>query len=201
MESNGKKVLLHACCGPCAITCVQALREEGYEVTGYFANPNIHPVTEYFRRREAMQQVAEKLDLPMIWQDDVYDLPGWLKVVHDFGIADNEGYARCGYCYESRLALTCAVASESGFDLFTTSLLYSRHQQHDAIKRIGEKVAGSGDYASENGFGSAFLHRDFRPYWQKGIDLSKEWGLYRQNYCACVFSEYERFEKKLRKLG
>lgn len=151
MESNGKKVLLHACCGPCAITCVQALREEGYEVTGYFANPNIHPVTEYFRRREAMQQVAEKLDLPMIWQDDVYDLPGWLKVVHDFGIADNEGYARCGYCYESRLALTCAVASESGFDLFTTSLLYSRHQQHDAIKRIGEKVAGSGDYASENG--------------------------------------------------
>ena len=201
MESNGKKVLLHACCGPCAITCVQALREEGYEVTGYFANPNIHPVTEYFRRREAMQQVAEKLDLPMIWQDDVYDLPGWLKVVHDFGIADNEGYARCGYCYESRLALTCAVASESGFDLFTTSLLYSRHQQHDAIKRIGEKVAGSGDYASENGFGSAFLYRDFRPYWQKGIDLSKEWGLYRQNYCAFVFSEYERYEKKLRKLG
>lgn len=201
MESSGKKLLLHACCGPCAITCVQALREEGFEVTGYFANPNIHPVTEYFRRREAMQQAAEKLDLPMIWQDDVYDLPGWLKAVHDFGIADNEGYARCGYCYESRLALTCAVASESGFDGFTTSLLYSRHQQHDAIKRIGEKVAGSGDYASEAGFGSAFLYRDFRPHWQEGIDLSKGWGLYRQNYCACIFSEYERFEKKLRKLG
>lgn len=134
MAGNGKKVLLHACCGPCSIMCIQSLRDEGYDVTGYFANPNIHPVSEYFRRREAMEQVAEQMDLPMLWQDDVYDLPGWLKMVHDLGIADNQGYARCGYCYESRLALTCAIASENGFDCFTTSLLYSRHQQHDAIR-------------------------------------------------------------------
>ena len=99
MAGNGKKVLLHACCGPCSIMCIQSLRDEGYDVTGYFANPNIHPVSEYFRRREAMEQVAEQMDLPMLWQDDVYDLPGWLKMVHDLGIADNQGYARCGYCY------------------------------------------------------------------------------------------------------
>ena len=97
MAGNGKKVLLHACCGPCSIMCIQSLRDEGYDVTGYFANPNIHPVSEYFRRREAMEQVAEQMDLPMLWQDDVYDLPGWLKMVHDLGIADNQGYARCGY--------------------------------------------------------------------------------------------------------
>ena len=109
MAGNGKKVLLHACCGPCSIMCIQSLRDEGYDVTGYFANPNIHPVSEYFRRREAMEQVAEQMDLPMLWQDDVYDLPGWLKMVHDLGIADNQGYARCGYCYESRLALTCGT--------------------------------------------------------------------------------------------
>lgn len=201
MENNAKRVLLHACCGPCSIMCVQALRDEGFEVTGYFANPNIHPVSEYFRRREAMREVAEKLALPMIWQDDVYNLPGWLQAVHDFGVADNADYARCRYCYESRLALTCAVASEKGFDCFTTSLLYSRHQQHEAIREIGGAVAESGDYGSGAGFGSAFLYRDFRPYWQQGIDRSKEWGLYRQNYCACIFSEYERFEKKLGKLA
>ena len=80
MAGNGKKVLLHACCGPCSIMCIQSLRDEGYDVTGYFANPNIHPVSEYFRRREAMEQVAEQMDLPMLWQDDVYDLPGWLKI-------------------------------------------------------------------------------------------------------------------------
>ena len=147
-----------------------------------------------------MEQVAEQMDLPMLWQDDVYDLPGWLKMVHDLGIADNQGYARCGYCYESRLALTCAIASENGFDCFTTSLLYSRHQQHDAIRGTGTRVAASGDYRTNAGFGSEFLYRDFRPLWQAGIDRSKEMGLYRQNYCACISSEYERFEKKLRKL-
>ena len=118
-------------------------------------------------------------------------------------IADciKKAYARCGYCYESRLALTCAIASENGFDCFTTSLLYSRHQQHDAIRGIGTRVAASGDYRTNAGFGSEFLYRDFRPLWQAGIDRSKEMGLYRQNYCACIFSEYERFEKKLRKLS
>ncbi len=195
-----KTILLHACCGPCSIMCIEALREEGFEVTGYFANPNIHPVSEYFRRREAMEQVAARLDLPMIWQDDVYNVPGWIGAVHDMGIADNHEYARCRYCYETRLALTCAVASGRGFDAFTTSLLYSRHQQHEAIREIGESVSASGDYAAENGHRASFLYRDFRPYWQAGIDRSKEWGLYRQNYCACVFSEYERFERKLQKL-
>ncbi|MFR0873401.1 MAG: epoxyqueuosine reductase QueH [Bilophila wadsworthia] len=64
MAGNGKKVLLHVCCGPCSIMCIQSLRDEGYDVTGYFANPNIHPVSEYFRRREAMEQVAEQMDHP-----------------------------------------------------------------------------------------------------------------------------------------
>lgn len=194
------KVLLHACCGPCSIMCIESLREEGFEVTGYFANPNIHPVSEYFRRREAMEQVADRMNLPMIWQDDVYSVPGWIGAVHDMGIADNHDYARCHYCYETRLALTSSVASAHGFDAFTTSLLYSRHQQHELIRETGEAVAASGDYCSENGFQSRFLYRDFRPYWQAGIDRSKEWGLFRQNYCACIFSEYERFEKKLQKL-
>lgn len=196
-----KTVLLHVCCGPCSIMCIESLREEGFEVTGYFANPNIHPVSEYFRRREAMEQVAARMDLPMIWQDDVYNVPGWIEAVHAMGIADNAEYARCHYCYETRLALTCTVASARKFDAFTTSLLYSRHQQHEMIRKTGEIVSSSGDFAASDGYQAAFLYRDFRPFWQAGIDRSKEWGLYRQNYCACIFSEYERFEKKLQKLA
>lgn len=100
-----------------------------------------------------MEQVAEQMNLPMLWQDDVYDLPGWLKMVHDLGIADNQGYARCGYCYESRLALTCAIASENG----STALPQACCIPAPAARRypgIGTRVAASGDYKSDAGFGS-----------------------------------------------
>ncbi|MEG2139260.1 MAG: epoxyqueuosine reductase QueH [Bilophila sp.] len=196
-----KRVLLHVCCGPCSLMPVQVLRDEGFEVTGYFANPNIHPVTEYLRRRDTMQEVAAKLDLPMLWQDDAYNTPGWLAVVHSLGIADNAAFSRCRYCYESRLTLTHAVASLEGFDFFSTSLLYSRHQQHAMIAEVGTELSAEGADETAPAGKAAFLYRDFRPYWQAGIDLSKEWNLYRQNYCACIFSEYERFEKKLAKLS
>ena len=181
--------------------CIQSLRDEGHDVTVYFANPNIHPTSEYFRRHEAMEQVAAKMDVPVIWQDDVYNMPGWIDAVYALGIADNRDHARCHYCYETRLALTCAVASARGFDAFSTSLLYSKYQQHNMIRQTGETVATSGDYATANGYCAKFLYRDFRVYWQDGIDKSKEWGIWRQNYCACVFSEYERFERKLQKLA
>lgn len=209
-----KRLLLHVCCGPCSLMPVRVLREEGFEVTGYFANPNIHPVTEYLRRREAMREAAERLNLPMLWQDDAYNLPGWLGVVHELGLADNAEGGRCRYCYESRLGLTAATAAEHGFDAFSTSLLYSRHQRHEDIRSTGEAVAAdpvaygavaadgpNGETRDGNVPSPAFVYRDFRPYWQEGINLSKEWGLYRQNYCACIFSEAERFAGKLAKLG
>ncbi len=188
------RVLLHACCGPCSIMCVKMLRDAGHEVTAYFANPNIHPVTEYLRRREAMEQAAARLALPVIWQDDVYSVSGWIAAVHDLSIADNADARRCAYCYASRLTLTAAAAREHGFNVFSTSLLYSRHQRHELIKTEGEKAA-------ERVPGSSFLYMDFRLGWQEGIDLSKAWGLYRQNYCACIFSEEERFLKKVQKLA
>lgn len=194
------KLLLHVCCGPCSLMPVRALRAEGVEVTGYFANPNIHPVTEYLRRRAAMEEAAARLDLPMIWDDEVYNLSGWLEVTHSLGIADNRDGARCRYCYESRLGITLATAAARSFDAFSTSLLYSRHQRHDDIRRIGEAVAAAPESYGATQGAPAFVYRDFRPLWQEGIDLSKEWGLYRQNYCACIFSEAERFAGKLNKL-
>lgn len=195
---KARRVLLHVCCGPCSLMPLRVLREAGYEVTGYFANPNIHPVSEYLRRREAMQQVAGQEQLPMIWQDDVYNLPGWLGVVYQQGLAGNGEGGRCRYCYASRLTLTAGAAHAHGFDAFSTSLLYSRHQRHEMIHEEGRRAAER--VQSQTSQGPTFLYQDFRPHWQTGIDRSKVMGLYRQNYCACIFSEAERHDKTLRKL-
>lgn len=191
----GRPLLLHLCCGPCGLVPVQRLRDEGFDVTGYFANPNIHPVREYLARREAAQQAAQRLDIPLICQDDVYDLPGWLAAVQP--VADNADFARCRWCYAGRLCLCAAAAAALGFEHFSTSLLYSRHQQHEIIREEGDNAAA---LLARQGSQVSFVYRDFRPGWEEGIALSKSWELYRQNYCACIYSEAERYAKKLRRL-
>ena len=185
---SGSRVLVHACCGPCSIAPVLQLREEGCAVTALFANPNIHPLSEYLRRREAMQACATRLELPVIWRDDLWDVAAWLRQVA--GTRDT-GEARCDYCYASRLDVTAQTAAALGFAAFTSSLLYSRHQRHADIARLAQEMGQS--------HGAAFLYRDFRSEWQKGIDISKEWGVYRQPYCGCVYSEAERYARKLKK--
>lgn len=99
--------------------------------------------------------------------------------------------SRCVVCWRIRLAYTAAFARAGGYDGFCTSLLYSRYQDHDAIRALGFGLAAQG--------GPAFVHEDFRTSWQEGITLSKAWGIYRQQYCGCIFSEYERYAKALRK--
>lgn len=188
------KILLHCCCGPCAIMCITMLREAGHEVTAYWANPNIHPLEEYLARREAFVQITQKMDIPVIWQDDAYSMSGWLKAVHTLDITDNNNGDRCRYCYATRLSLTAATAAERGFGAFSTSLLYSIYQKHDIILEEGHKAEDLvGNTAS-------FLGMDFRPGWRQGQETAKEWGVYRQKYCACIFSEEERFGKKIRRL-
>jgi predicted adenine nucleotide alpha hydrolase (AANH) superfamily ATPase len=178
------KILLHICCGPCALYPLRTLRSAGHQVTGFFYNHNIHPYQEYARRRDAAVQMAEQEQMPLMVRDD-YDLEGFLANV---AAAPEQ---RCRYCYASRLRATAQTAAEGGFDAFTAALLYSRYQKHEEIRELGE----------QNGreFGVAFHYEDFRPGWQEGIRLSKELGLYRQQYCGCIYSEKERFlprEKK-----
>lgn len=186
------KILIHACCGPCSLMPIKILRAAGHEVTACFVNPNIHPLSEYFRRREAMAEAAKALDVPVIWRDDVYNLSMWLAHVYTRNIAANPNGQRCAFCYASRLVITAQEAETRGFDAFTSSLLYSRHQRHDSIKEQGQLAAAQ--------HAVPFLAHDFRPHWQEGIDASKELGLFRQNYCACIFSEEERFTNKIEKL-
>ncbi|MDR2825737.1 MAG: epoxyqueuosine reductase QueH [Deltaproteobacteria bacterium] len=190
------RVLLHVCCGPCAIMPIRRLLEEGHELCGFFFNPNIHPLAEYLRRRAGALQVAEKYNIPLYFSaeedcKDGYNTAAWL----DMHSADDkiDPLKRCPVCWEQRLERVrdFALAGEGGsgsFDAFSSSLLYSRRQRHDEIAALGRRLA-------QNKLD--FLYRDFRADWQEGIKISKEWGIYRQQYCGCIFSENERYAKEL----
>ncbi|MDD2366272.1 MAG: epoxyqueuosine reductase QueH [Desulfuromonadaceae bacterium] len=175
------RILLHICCGPCALYPILTLQAAGHDVTGFFYNHNIHPYTEYLKRRDTALQMAEQNGIDLIVHDD-YDLEGFLANVA------NEPDRRCTYCYSSRLKATAKAAVKGEFEAFTSSLLYSRYQKHDEINQLGARF---GDEA-----GVAFLYEDFRQGWQQGIKLSKEMGLYRQQYCGCIYSEKERYLQK-----
>ncbi len=175
------RILLHICCGPCAVYPLRALQNTGHQVTGLFYNHNIHPYQEYVRRRDTAAQMARVSSMQLVIRDD-YDLEGFLANV----AADPS--SRCSYCYSSRLWATARAAAEEGFEAFSTSLLYSRFQNHEAIRLAGEAAARE--------YGIPFHYQDFRPGWQEGIRVSKEMGLYRQQYCGCIYSEKERYLPK-----
>lgn len=193
---NANSLLLHICCGPCACMPAQRLLDEGYAVTGFFCNPNIQPLAEYLRRREAADQCAEKLGIRIIHADQDWDIAAWLRAVQ----GRDKKPERCHYCCASRLVATRDKAIELGFALFSTSLLYSRYQPHDFIAGTGQSL-GSGLAGQAPGQPwPQFVYRDFRKDWQAGIDKSRAWGLYRQQYCGCVYSEAERYDRELKKL-
>ncbi len=172
-------VFLHICCGPCSLMPVVHLRQEGYALTAFFFNPNIHPEEEYELRRASAQLAAEKLGYPLVLDGEAQSPAKWIRELNGV-TAEGE---RCIQCYRQRLLTTALEAKKRGFRFFTTSLLYSRYQHHEAICREAEQVALE--------TGVAFLYRDFRPYWYEGINLSKELGLYRQKWCGCLLSRKE----------
>jgi hypothetical protein len=178
------RILLHICCGPCAITPVRDLQDEGFEVVGFYFNPNIHPLQEYLRRRDGVREVADRLGIRVIFKDEEHDPGAYLRAV---AFRENN---RCFLCYSMRLERTRSIARRGRFDGFTSTLLYSRFQQHERIRILGRDIAGQGR--------PEFLYRDFRSGWKEGIEISKEWGIYRQQYCGCVYSEFERYQDALR---
>jgi len=178
------KILLHVCCGPCAVYPLQVLRDDDIDVTGYFYNPNIHPYREFKRRIGGLVTLADKKKFA-VEIDRNYGLTEYLRqVVH------NED-RRCSICYDLRLERTAAKALAMGMDGFTTTLLYSRYQNHALLKEKCGLLAEK--------YGLEFLYRDFREGWQQGIDGAIAMDLYRQPYCGCIYSEQERYDKKLRK--
>lgn len=175
------KTLLHACCAPCSIECVNTLRKEELEPTLYWYNPNIHPFTEYRSRKETLVAYAKNNALNYILQDE-YGLRPFLAEVM------SSCEPRCIHCYEMRLEGTARYAAEHGYEQFSTTLLISPYQNHELLRETGEKMAQK--------YGVPFLYRDFRPYFREGQQKAREMELYMQKYCGCIFSEEERYQKK-----
>ena len=172
------KLLLHTCCAPCSVYCIKSLRNEKIEPTVYWFNPNIHPYIEYKARRDTLKNYTQSIGVNAIF-DENYGLREFCKNVVD----DLEN--RCvKYCYRVRLEQTAKYAKENGYDTFSTTLLISPYQNHEALKKIGEEMAEK--------YGLIFLYRDFRPGFKEGQSEARELGLYMQKYCGCVFSEENR---------
>ncbi len=176
------KVLLHCCCAPCSVSCVEPLRQEGIEPVGFWYNPNIHPFKEYEARRNCLIEYGKQINLEVIISEN-YGLREFVKNVS--GDID----MRCGYCYEHRIKETAKYAGENGFSKFSTTLLASIYQNHELIIDLCEK------YAKE--YGVEFLYRDFRSNFRNGNNRARETGLYMQKYCGCVFSEEDRYKKQI----
>ena len=172
------KCLIHICCAPCVVYPLSCLTKKKIDVMGYFDNPNIHPFQEFEKRKNTVITYAETINLRVIYSHD-YPLEKWIQ-----NIIFRET-KRCQICYHDRLKSTAIVARKGKFDYFTTSLLYSKFQNHDLIREIGENL--------EKIYGVSFYYEDFRKGWKEGIRISKDLNLYRQQYCGCIYSEKERF--------
>jgi predicted adenine nucleotide alpha hydrolase (AANH) superfamily ATPase len=175
---EGKRILLHICCAPCSTYTAIRLGELGFEVTGYWYNPNIHPFSEHERRRETLVKYAQEIDLPVIWEPG-YEIVAFMRAIHDreaFGV-------RCKICYRMRLARAVQVAAQGGFDALTTTLLISPYQNQQAIQAIGQAEAAAQ--------GIDFFFENFRRGWSEHHRMTHEHDLYSQRYCGCVYSEWE----------
>ena len=191
------KLLLHACCAPCSIQCVEVLAAEDMQPDLFWYNPNIHPYTEYSSRRDSLCLFAKEKNLPLIIPKNFtrrrkgakgdpelteYDLAlaSWR-----LGVSSN---GRCSSCYKIRLEKTAKFAAENGYDAFSTTLLISPYQNHGQIRQTGAELAAI--------YGVEFLYRDFRPRFREGQKEARKAGFYMQKYCGCIYSEEERYLSK-----
>ena len=177
------KLLMHTCCAPCSVYCIESLRAEGIEPTIFWYNPNIHPYIEYKNRRDCLREYVKTVGAKAIFMEE-YGLDEFCKNV----VGDIRN--RCvNYCYPKRLAKTARYAAEHKFDAFTTTLLVSPYQKHEELKRVAKMLAEE--------YGVKFLYRDFRVGFRDGQQKAREAGMYMQKYCGCIFSEEERYQKQI----
>ena len=179
-------MLLHACCGPCAMFPVDDLLKSGEDIVLYWNNPNIHPEYEWNRRLINLRKVAQYYGIELVeegsCQEEYWKSREYL----------NEFSSRCAMCYDVRLDATAKFASENGFDSFCTTLLVSPYQQHEVITNTAERKASE--------YNVRFDYHDFRPGFREGQNMAREIGLYRQKYCGCTFSlDESKFKDKILK--
>ncbi len=179
------KRLLHVCCANCLSDVAGALGGEGVELVLLFANPNIHPLVEFRKRRKSVRLLAGRLGLAL--KEEPYGLHEFLEAI---GASRRREDGRCRACYAMRLGKAATRARELGAEAFTTTLLVSRQQDREAIVEAGERAA------LEQGV--RFESTDLRELHGKDEARPRDLKLYRQGYCGCVFSEEERFRETTR---
>ena len=186
-STRPRRLLLHACCGPCLIEPLELLAAEAEHVTIVFANSNIHPAEEYERRRDTLRAWAEPLGVELVELE--YDPAAWAITV---GPLARAGAERCRACYALRLGEAARYAADHGFDALATTLTVSPFQDALAIAQEGKRAASE--------VGIRYLDRDFRAHYGEATRRSREAGMYRQNYCGCVLSDVEaRRDREARK--
>jgi len=176
-----EKLLMHVCCGPCAVWPVTYLKNIGeFEISGLFYNPNIHPMEEFDTRKLAAKDFFAGEQLPLEIDNSFMQREWEAFDMERIRVADEEE-RRCEMCYRIRLHFVAQKAQEQGFDAFTTSLLVSPYQKHEMICAIAEEAAAKHRVR--------FYYHDFRPHFREGQKMAKELGLYRQKYCGCILSK------------
>ena len=179
-KSEKPHLLLHSCCGPCSSAVLEKLTPH-FRVTVFFFNPCIHPAAEYEKRLSEQKRLIEEAKLPVDLLEAVYDPQSYFALVKGLENAP-EGGERCLVCFRQRLMVTAQAAKEHGYDFFTTTLTVSPHKNAENLNRIGQEVSHE--------TGMPFLPADFkkRSGYLRSLELSREYSLYRQDWCGCVYS-------------
>ena len=180
-----RRILLHACCGPCSTHCVRELRASGVEPVLFYSNSNIDTEEEFAKRLAALRAFAAAEGVEVV--ADAYDPASWERAVAGLE-AEPEGGARCDRCFRHNLGRAAAKAAELGFEAFSTTLTVSPHKSSPRVFAAGREAA------AESPGGPAFEARDFkkRDGFLDSVRLAKAYGLYRQDYCGCRFSRAAR---------
>lgn len=183
---DGKRTLLmHSCCGPCSTACIERLKDY-FDITVLYYNPNIEPLEEYNKRKETQKSVLRRLNIK--YMDSDYDNETFRQLTKELK-DEPEGGKRCIVCFSLRLKETAKRAKENSFDYFTTTLTVSPHKNSELINKLGIEIGER--------VGVKFLVADFkkREGYKRSIELSKEFDLYRQNYCGCLYSKSDNEEE------
>lgn len=176
-----EKLFLHVCCGPCACYPLEFFQTQrpSTQVELWFHNPNIHPKAEFGRRRDSLAFLAMQRGLTVDFSSPYEPEKFMAELMKTPGPPE-----RCRSCYALRFEAAAGEAARRGRRAFGTTLAFSRRQKHDLIVEEASKAATK--------HGLEFYYEDWRPGWQRGHEIAKGLGLYRQNYCGCIFSEFER---------
>lgn len=176
------KLLLHSCCGPCSSYVITYLKDY-FDITILYYNPNIEPEEEYIKRKNEQLKLIQELNIPTLTlYDTFYENEIYRSYIKGYE-SELEGGSRCHLCYELRLKKTASIAKDNDFEYFGTTLTVSPYKNAVVLNQIGEKLSRE--------YNIKWLYSDFKKKegYKKSIELSKEYNLYRQDYCGCLFSK------------